>query len=173
MAESFRIKNILESLFFVAREPMNLEDLEAATGFPREEMTPVLEELLAEYQGRGIRLMGVAGGYLMGTNPENAAFVQKILQPRVETTLSPQALETLAIIAYKRPVTRAEIEKLRGVDSGGVLDTLLAKKLIREAGRGEAVGRPYLYETTTEFLRHFGLKEITDLPPQLLLRAGL
>ena len=91
--------------------------------------------------------------------------VERVIHTRIETTLSHQSLETLAIIAYKQPVTKVEIERLRGVISDGVIETLLAKKLIRELGRGEMVGRPYLYGTTEEFLRHFGLKEVKDLPP--------
>ena len=163
--ESAQVKNILESLLFVARKPLTLEELEQVTACPRELVASMLEELSAEFQNRGIQIVKVAGGYLMGTNPDNADFVHKLLHAKVETTLSPQALETLAIIAYKQPVTRAEIERLRGVISDGVIETLLAKKLIQELGRSEAVGRPYLYGTTTEFLRHFGLKDISDLPP--------
>jgi segregation and condensation protein B len=121
--------------------------------------------MIRERQEREVQIFKVAGGYLMGTNPENAEYVKKITNPREETRLSPQALETLAIIAYKQPVTRVEIERLRGVDSGWVIETLLAKKLIREVGRSETVGRPYLYATTEEFLKHFGLKDLKDLPP--------
>ena len=162
--ESFRLKNALESLLFVARKPLTLEELEEVTACPREQLSACLEELSAEYLPRGMRIVKVAGGYLMGTRPENAEFVEKLLHGKEETTLSPQSLETLSIIAYKQPVTRAEIERLRGVISDGVIETLLAKKLIRELSRSESVGRPYLYGTTTEFLRHFGLKDLSDLP---------
>lgn len=163
--ESVRVKNILESLLFVARNPLTLDEIEKATGCPQELLISLLEELSIEFQNRGVRIVKVAGGYLMGTSPDNADFVQRLLHARIETTLSPQALETLAIIAYKQPVTRAEIERLRGVISDGVIETLLMKKLIQELGRSEAVGRPYRYGTTTEFLRHFGLKDLSDLPP--------
>jgi segregation and condensation protein B len=163
--EAGKIKSILESMLFVARQPLTLAELEGALACPQELLAAYLEELVQEYQGRGLKIIKVAGGYLMGTDPENADYVEKILSVKIETTLSPQALETLAIIAYKQPVTRVEIERLRGVISDGVIETLLAKKLIRELGRSENVGRPYWYGTTNDFLRHFGLKELVDLPP--------
>ena len=163
--ESARVKNILESLLFMARQPLTLDELEKASGAPKDLLTSLLEEMIAEFQSRGIRIIKVARGYLIGTNPENAEYVQKVLRPREETTLSPQSLETLAIIAYKQPVTLPEIERLRGVISDGVIETLIAKKLIQELGRSEAVGRPYLYGTTEEFLRHFGLHDLSALPP--------
>jgi segregation and condensation protein B len=165
MMETTRIKNILESLLFVASEPLGLEELELALNVSRDQLEVLLEEMIRERQASGVQIFKVAGGYLMGTNPENAEYVRKITTPREETKLSPQALETLAIIAYKQPVTRVEIERLRGVDSGWVIETLLAKKLIQEVGRSESVGRPYLYGTTEEFLKHFGLKDLSDLPP--------
>lgn len=163
--ETLKAKSILESLLFVARQPLEIEELEATIGLPKELLASLLEELIAEFSQRGIRIVKVAGGYLMGTNPENAEHVEKILHPKEETKLSPQALETLAIIAYKQPVTRAEIERLRGVASDWVVDTLVAKKLVREAGRSEAVGRPYIYATTENFLRHFGVEDLSKLPP--------
>jgi segregation and condensation protein B len=163
--EQSQAKNVLESLLFVAREPLPLERLEEATELSREVLSSLLEEMIGEMQGRGIQIFKVSGGYLMGTNPGNVNYVERILHPKEETRLSPQALETLAIVAYKQPVTRVEIEKLRGVDSGWVIDSLIAKKLVAETGRSETVGRPYLYATTEEFLRHFGLKDISSLPP--------
>jgi len=163
--ESTRAKTILESLLFVAREPLSLSRLEEATELPKDLLASLLEEMIVEFSGRGIRIHKVAGGFLLGTNHENAEYIEKILHPREETRLSPQALETLAIIAYRQPVTRVEIERLRGVDSGWVIDSLVAKKLVCEVGRSDSVGRPYLYSTTEEFLRHFGLKDIPSLPP--------
>jgi segregation and condensation protein B len=125
----------------------------------------LLEELIRDYEGKGINIVKVAGGYLMGTSPVNANYVHNLLHAKVQTTLTPQALEVLSIIAYKQPVTLVELERIRGVNSDGPVETLLAKKLIEELGRSDAVGRPYLYGTTTEFLRHFGLKDLSDLPP--------
>ncbi len=163
--QSVRLKSILESILFIARRPLSPRDLEETVRAPRELITSAFEELIREYEGRGINIVRVAGGYLMGTNPQNADDVHAHLHARVQTTLSEQALEVLAIIAYKQPVTRAELERIRGVNSDGPVDTLLNKKLIQELGRSEAVGRPYLYGTTTEFLRHFGLKDLSSLPP--------
>jgi segregation and condensation protein B len=163
--QSNNIKNILESLLFVARKPLSPEDIEKTINHPKEELFSSLEEMIEEYKERGINIVKVAGGYLMGTNPDNADYVHNLLHAKVQTTLSHQALETLAIICYKQPVTRAEIERIRGVNSDGPIDTLLQKKLTQELGRSDAVGRPYLYGTTKEFLRHFGLKDLTDLPP--------
>lgn len=155
----------MESILFVARQPLSLDELELTIGLPQKFLRSLLEELIAELNERGIQIVKVAGGYLMGTNPANAEYVEKILHPKEETRLSSQALETLAIIAYKQPVTRVEIERLRGVVSDSVVDTLVSKKLVREAGRSEAVGRPYLYATTEEFLRHFGVEDLSKLPP--------
>jgi segregation and condensation protein B len=165
---------VLESLLFVARKPLSPGDIEQAVkeeqggqfaGVSQEQITAVLEELVSEYNGKGINIVKVAGGYLMGTSPANANYVHNLLHAKVQTTLTHQALEVLAIIAYKQPVTRAELERIRGVNSDGPVETLLTKKLIEELGRSEAVGRPYLYGTTTEFLRHFGLKDLSSLPP--------
>jgi segregation and condensation protein B len=162
--ETARLKNILESLLFMARKPLPLEELVVSAEAAAEYLIKALDELCQEYQNRGIQIIKVAGGYLMGTNPDNVDYVERILHPKEETRLSPQALETLAIIAYKQPVTRAEIERLRGVTSDWVVETLLAKKLVQEVGRSESVGRPYLYGTTKEFMRHFGVEDLSALP---------
>lgn len=159
-----KTKSILESLLFVARNPLVPGEIEQAIQVPGEVVIAALEELISEYGGRGINIIRVAGGYLMGTNPENADSVHNLLHAKTQTTLTPQSLETLAIIAYKQPITRAQIERIRGVICDGVIETLLAKKLIQEFGRSDAVGRPYLYGTTIEFLRHFGLKDLFSLP---------
>ena len=132
---------------------------------PKAAIGETLELLCAEYEGKGINVVKVAGGYLMGTNPANADYIHGLLHAKVETRLSAQSLETLAIISYKQPITQVEVERIRGVNSDGPINTLLAKKLIEELGRSEAVGRPYLYGTTTFFLRHFGLKDLSTLPP--------
>lgn len=160
-----QIKNILESILFVARKPLSGEELFEAIGCDKGLLMQALAELTREYETKGIRIVKVAGGHLMGTNPENADFVKKVLRIKVEARLSPQAIETLSIIAYKQPATMAEIERLRGVNSDWIVDSLIAKKLVKEVGRSEAVGRPYLYGTTTEFLRHFGLENLDSLPP--------
>jgi segregation and condensation protein B len=163
-ATQIQLKSILESLLFVARKPLDPKDLETVLQSTKELIEANLEELTGEYSAKGIKIFKVAGGYLMGTNPDNADYVHALLHEKIQTSLSPQALETLAIIAYKQPVTRAEIERIRGVNSDGPIETLLAKKLIDDHGRSDAVGRPFLFGTTIEFLRHFGLKEVKDLP---------
>jgi segregation and condensation protein B len=160
-----QLKGILESLLFVARKPLPPAELEKQIGFPKDLIKSALEELILEYEGRGINIVKVAGGYLMGTNPANADHIHSHLHAKVQTTLTHKALEVLAIIAYKQPVTKAEVERIRGVNSDGPIDTLANKKLVEELGRSDAVGRPYLYGTTTEFLRHFGLKDLSALPP--------
>ena len=170
--EKNKVKSILESVLFVARKPLSLADIIEITELPADVLAPSLDELLAEFQARGINIVTVAGGYLMGTNPENVAYVEKILHPREETKLSPQALETLSIIAYKQPVTKHEVERVRGVDSGWMIDSLIAKKLVREVGRSEAVGRPYLYATTELFLRHFGIEGLHSLPEAVPTSEG-
>ena len=162
--ETNKVKSILESILFVARKSLSPAEFAELTELPIEELTPVLDELAAESGGRGITVVKVADGYLMGTSADNSAYVEKVLHPKEETRLSPQALVTLAIIAYKQPVTKLEVERLRGVDSGGVVESLIAKKLIKEVGRSEALGHPYLYGTTENFLRHFGIENVHSLP---------
>lgn len=161
-----RIKNILESLLFVTKRPLTLKELSKILEEPEEKIEEALQNLQKDLvEDSGLRLIRVAHGYIQGTNPENAVYVDKLVHSKVETTLSPQSLETLAIISYKQPITKPELERIRGVYCDGVIETLLYKKLIEEKGRSDTVGRPILYGTSTEFLRHFGLKDIKDLPP--------
>lgn len=160
------IKNIIESLLFVAEEPLAIERLtkiipEAQTAQIRQ----ALEELAVEYEARqgGFFLNQVAGGYQFRTRPEHMQWITRLLQPK-PLHLSKAALETLAIIAYKQPVIRSDIEHIRGVDCGGVLRVLLERKFIRVLGRRELPGRPLIYATTKRFLEVFGLKNLEDLP---------
>jgi segregation and condensation protein B len=133
----------------------------------RQTLQPVLEELIADYASseRGMEIREIAGGYRMATKPEYHDAVRgfvKSLKPPMKLSL--QALETLAVIAYKQPVTAPEVSEIRGVDSGGVLGGLVSRKLITTAGRKPVIGRPILYKTTKEFLLRFGLKDVNDLP---------
>jgi len=160
-----RLKNILESLLFITKKPVTLDELNAVIGVDRQLIEKSIHELLFEYETRGVNLAKIAGGFQMVTNPGNAGFVDKLIHSPILTTLSNAALETLAIIAYKQPITRLTIENIRGVNSDGVVQTLLEKKLIDEVGRSEGLGRPILYATTVEFLRHFGLKDLSDMAP--------
>src|SRR5579862_6149180 len=163
--EEERLKAILESLLFAAGEPVPLVRLAAALEnvVARDVIKKALGEMLVDYGGRGVMVGEVAGGYQLRTPKEHALYVRKLLAAK-PPRLSRPLLETLAIIAYRQPVTRPEIEQLRGVDSGGVLDTLLERRLIKIAGRKEAPGRPMVYATTPEFLEIFGLKDLESLP---------
>jgi len=164
--ERDRLKSLLESLLFAAEDPLTLPRLGGLLeGVEKDEILSVLQELLSEYetQGRGFRLVEVAGGYQMRTPKENADWIRRLHQTR-SARLSRATLETLAIIAYKQPITRAEIENIRGVDVEGVLSALLERRLIRIVARKDVLGRPFLYGTTAEFLQFFNLKDLTQLP---------
>jgi segregation and condensation protein B len=161
------VRAILEALIFASPSPITPREItQVLGGVPRASWMQALAELKAEYEreGRGLQLVEVAGGYQITTRPEHNDWIRALLEPRTPTRLSIQALETLAVIAYKQPVTLPEIIELRGVRSGGVIKTLLEKHLIRIIGRKEVVGRPMLYSTTRQFLLHFGLKDVSELP---------
>lgn len=160
------MKAIIESLLFAAGEPVSLGRLAAVLdSVPKEEIKNAIAALGAQYAmgGRGLVIDEVAGGYQLRTRKEFAPHIRKLLAAK-PPRLSRSLLETLAIIAYRQPVTRPEIEQLRGVDSGGVLETLLERRLVKIAGRKEAPGRPMLYATTPEFLEVFGLRDLDSLP---------
>jgi segregation and condensation protein B len=164
--EEERLKSILASLLFAAGEPVSAARLAAVfDDVPRAVVQKALAAMAAEYaaENRGIVIDEVAGGYQMRTPKDHAAYVRKLLAAR-PPRLSRPLMETVAIIAYRQPITRPEIEQLRGVDTGGVLETLLEKRLVRIAGRKDAPGRPIIYETTAEFLELFGLKDLEGLP---------
>lgn len=161
-----QLKSIIESLLFVSNGPLSFSRLrtllpEYESGTLRE----VLNELIADHENRqgGFFLEEVAGGYQFRTRPINKDYVQRLLQPP-PNRLSQAAMETLAIVAYKQPVIRSDIEHIRGVDSGGVLRVLLERKMIRILGRREIPGRPLIYGTTRQFLEVFGLKNLHELP---------
>jgi segregation and condensation protein B len=164
--EEERLKAILESLLFAAAEPVALAQLVTVLEtVARDDIKKALGEMAVAYGagGRGIVLEEVAGGYQLRTPKEHALYVRKLLAAK-PPRLSRPLLETVAIIAYRQPITRPEIEQLRGVDCGGVLDTLVERRLVKIAGRKEAPGRPIMYETTTEFLELFGFKDLSGLP---------
>ncbi|HEY2526043.1 MAG TPA: SMC-Scp complex subunit ScpB [Candidatus Binataceae bacterium] len=162
--EEERLKAILESLMFAAGEPVSLARLSAVLdNVPRDAIKKALGAMLLGYGARGVVLEEVAGGYQLRTPKEHALYVRKLLAAK-PPRLSRPLLETLAIVAYRQPVTRPEIEQLRGVDSGGVLETLLERRLVRIAGRKEAPGRPIMYATSPEFLEVFSLRDLDGLP---------
>lgn len=161
------IRAVLEALIFTSPQPLTARQIgQVLGGVPKPAWKAALEELKQDYarDGRGLQLVEVAGGHQITTRPEYNDWMQELLDPKAPTRLSIQALETLAVIAYKQPVTLPEIIDLRGVRSAGVIKTLLEKRLIRITGRKEVVGRPMLYGTTRQFLLHFGLKDLTELP---------
>ena len=160
------LKPILESLLLISEEPLSLEKIKPVLPeISAKDLTEALDQLAADYDKRraGFYLTRVAGGYQLRTRPEYTEYIQRLIQPK-PARLSKAALETLAIIAYKQPVLRADIERVRGVDSGGVLRLLLERKMIRILGRKEIPGRPLIYATTKLFLEVFGLKDLTELP---------
>jgi len=161
------VKNIIEGLLFVADEPLSLDKLAQAfeEDIPPERLARVVDELINEYEemGRAFVLKQVAGGFQFRTRPEISSFALR-LKKKSPARLSRAALETLAIIAYRQPVLRAEVEKIRGVDAGGMIKLLLEKELIRMVGRKELPGRPILYGTTKKFLETFDLPSLEALP---------
>jgi len=160
------VKSIIESLLFVADGPQTLQRFgEVLEGVDKDEIQAVLNELQAacEAQRRGVRLVEVAGGYQLRTAKINADWVKKFLGGR-PARMGRATLETLAIIAYRQPITKAEIEAIRGVDVDGVISTLLERNLVRAVARKDVPGRPFLYGTTPEFLQLFNLKDLTHLP---------
>ena len=164
--EREEIKSIIESLLFVADGPLAIQKLgEVLEGVGKADLRSTLDELQAELENsrRGIRLVEVAGGYQLRTPKVNADWVKKFLGGR-PARMGRATLETLAIIAYRQPITRAEIEAIRGVDVDGVINTLLDRSLIRAVARKDVPGRPFLYGTTPEFLQLFNLKDLTHLP---------
>ncbi len=161
------LRAIVEALVFAAEEPLRLDDL--VDVFPevdRETLQIALDALArdCEPEERGLMVQRVAGGYRMATKPHLGEWVRALFRSRNRRRLSGQALETLAIIAYRQPITTPEIQTIRGTDPSSVLEALLEKKLVRILGRKKVVGKPILYGTTPEFLAHFGLNSLQDLP---------
>jgi segregation and condensation protein B len=155
----------IESLLFIAVEPVTPGQLAAALETTSAEVTGALDELDASLRTRGLRLQRHGGRVQLTTAPETSAAIERFLGLEATTRLSRAALETLSIIAYQQPVTRPQVDSIRGVNSDGVMRSLLSKGLIQEGGRAEGPGRPILYSTTPEFLGHFGLNSLNELPP--------
>jgi len=166
-SEDAQLQAILEAIVYITDEPLTAQQIAAAIGQPIDRIKRLLDQLVADFAKpeHGLSIREIAGGYKMATKAEHheavRAFVKKLTPP---LKLSLPALETLAVIAYKQPVTTPEIMDIRGVQGAGVLKTLLDRKLIAEAGRKDVVGRPLTYKTTKEFLVQFGLKDLKELP---------
>jgi segregation and condensation protein B len=166
--DQFELKNILECLLYVSSKPVTLKRLaEIIPQYSEPDIEKILQELAKGYEvaGKPIFIQKVAGGWRMATRKEYGEWVKALFIKEMTYRLSRAALEVLAIVSYRQPVTVQEIETIRGVSSGGVLRGLLEKGLVKIAGRKEAVGRPVLYRTTDKFLEYFGLESISDIPP--------
>ena len=163
---SAELKAIVEALIFASPEPLTPKMLfKLLADEPREDVKAAIDALRVEYEGRpGLQFVDVAGGYQIVTRPELHEWVRRLFHERSTQKLTVQGLETLAVIAYKQPITALEIGEIRGVNTSGVLSTLLERHLIKIVGRKNVVGRPFLYATTKEFLIRFGLNDLGDLP---------
>jgi segregation and condensation protein B len=159
------IKASIEAILFVSGERVTARELMDLLEITEPELKELIHEMTLDYEqsGRGIKLLAVDDAYILGTKPEYAPLLNRIFK-KASRRLSPAALEVLAIIAYKQPVTRPEIEQIRGVKTERVLATLLEKGIIKEAGKKAVLGKPILYETTHEFLKIFGLSSLDELP---------
>ncbi len=174
------LQTIVESLLFVSDKPVSLTELQAVLKTRKpdigaQDVKDIIAELRAYYESsaRSFQIYEVAAGYQIKTLPQYAEFIGRLLKDELKDRLSIPSLETLAIIAYKQPVTRAEVEEIRGVNIDGVIVTLLEKNLIRITGKKESPGRPFLFGTTREFLLHFGLKDLQELPNMEEFKAAL
>jgi len=161
----FSLNAQIEALLFVAPGAVSINQLATALGIPNRAVENALGELVQNYQTRGIRLQRHSGRVQLTSAPEAAEAIETFLGLEATSRLSSAALEALAIIAYQQPVTRPQVDSIRGVNSDGVMKNLLHKGLIQEIGRAEGPGRPILYSTTPEFLGHFGLTSLEELPP--------
>ncbi len=167
------LKAVIEALLFITSDPLELDKIQEIVGteysgqkLDKKQIREALAELAADYQNRNtaLQLVEIANGWQLCTKKEYAVWLEKLAKNKDVYKLSNSALETLSIIAYKQPLTRAEVEHIRGVDSGGVIHNLLEKRLVRITGRKEVLGHPLLYGTSDEFLQYFGLASLADLP---------
>lgn len=167
---------VVESMLFASEKPLTIEQVRnVLENLDPSEVRKIIEELMAEYErsGRGIRIIEVAGGFQMMSAPQFSGFLKKLFKARKNEKLSKPALETLAIIAYKQPLTKQEIQSLRSVDVDGVIRSLIDKSLVRVTGRKKAAGRPFVFGTTRQFLEYFGLKSLEELPKMEGLKLAL
>ena len=164
--EREELKSIVENVLLAADQPINATELSKIflDGTDKDQLQPILDELREEYNSRNLQIMEVADGYQLCTRHEYNDWIRKYLKLDRSSRLSQPSLDTLSIIAYKQPLTRQAVDYIRGVDSSGVLKTLLEKKVIGPAGRKKVPGRPIMYRTTQKFLEYFGLKDLSDLP---------
>jgi segregation and condensation protein B len=164
LVDTGHLQRTIEALLFVASEALSIKDLAKLTGAEQSEVTVALQKIDEDFAQRGIVLREIAGGYRFASAPDAREAVEAYLLPP-KTNLSPAALETLAICAYMQPVTKGEIEGIRGVSADSVITTLVDRRFLTESGRKDVPGRPILYKTTAEFLEAFGLRSLEELPP--------
>ncbi len=159
-------KCLIEALLFISGDPITISELKKITDLTDDDIKSSLKALIKEYRGKksGIQIVEIANGYQMVSNSEYSEWIKRLNSSNVSSTLSIPALETLSIVVYNQPVTKVEIEEIRNVNSDGTIKTLLDKRLIKIVGRKEAPGKPFIYGTTREFLQHFGLKDLSELP---------
>jgi len=162
-------KNIIEALLYMTDHALSdaeITEVLDQKSIGADDIRNCVREISEKYQASGspLRVVEVAGGIQIATRPEMAIWIRRLYKERLTVRLSTSALETLSIIAYKQPITRSDIEQIRGVEASGVMETLLERRLVKVVGRKETIGRPLLYGTTSEFLRHFGLKHLSELP---------
>ena len=164
--ERTELKAIIENLLLASDKPVSADALAQTllNGGDKDALRGALEELQQDFEGRPLQIIEVADGFQLCTRPEHAEWVRKFLKLDKTFRLSQPALDTLSIVAYKQPITRAEIDEIRGVDSSGVFRTLLEKKIVAPAGRKDVPGKPIMYRTTQKFLDYFGLKDLSELP---------
>lgn len=159
-----RLKAALECMLFVTPQPLTIKQIAEALDLDEATVEKALQDLRMDYaSGRGLQILHIAGGFQMCTKPEFVDCITALLKP-TRTRMSRAALETVAIVAYRQPITQPEIDAIRGVNSDGVVKTLMEKQLIAQVGRKDSPGRPILYGTTPEFLNHFGLSDLSHLP---------
>lgn len=166
------LASLVEAVLFVAGRPVEVGELSRVLGVPPDAVEDAVALLAGAGEGRGITLQRHAGALQLVSHPDSASVVQRFLGQEMSARLTPAALETLAIVAYRQPVTRAQVEEIRGVNPDHALTNLLTRGLVEEVGRLTAVGRPALFGTTFEFLRAFGLRSLDDLPPVAEFGAG-
>jgi segregation and condensation protein B len=159
------LESAVESILLASERPVSLQELASSTGVLVSAIQQTIAKLTDHYKNRGIRLIRKGDHIQFVTAPEQAGIIHKFFNRELRANLTPAALETLAIVVYREPITRGEIEEIRGVNSENILRTLLIRGLVRETGRAETLGRPILYSATMEFLQHFGIEKPDDLPP--------
>lgn len=166
MLDIKEVKSIIEALLFTAGEALSIQDISEAIQMDKRTIRNLLDEMIDEYkyEKRGIQIISFGGKYQLSTRPEHMEYIRRLLGPQNKQSLSRAALETMAIIAYNQPVTRQKIDLIRGVKNEKIISSLVEKKLVKDVGRLDGPGRPILYGTTDEFLRYFGLKDLSELP---------